>query len=338
MFQSDTHLPHVLPPAAYHDPAQFAAETERLLWPAWHCVGSTADFPRVGSRLPVNLLGLQLNLERTWRGIRVSAIGDRCRRMRDSESASAVRVDTVGSLVFVSLMPAGISLQDYLGPHADHAAGLFSTDWQRCLLARQLIPANWKALVENILESYHLETVHVKTFRAYPPSEACFHEMEPGWSSYTERNESEHSHLKRTADTLGRMLGVQPHPHYRHVIIYPHFVMARMGLFNWAQTIVPIGPRQSLNLWQFFMLRGTRQTPAALAAAFVLRRWARRFFATALDEDGCVLANVQAGLEAADHPRGGLISAREERIFHFQRHVLERTGAVPAHDGMALTG
>jgi hypothetical protein len=43
-------------------------------------------------------------------------------------------------------------------------------------------------------------------------------------------------------------------------------------------------------------------------------------------------------MEAAARPTGGLISAREERIFHFQRHVLERTGAVPAADGMALTG
>jgi choline monooxygenase len=111
-----------------------------------------------------------------------------------------------------------------------------------------------------------------------------------------------------------------------------------MGLFNWAQTIVPVGPGESINLWQFFLLRGNCRTPLARGAAFILRQWARRFFTTALDEDGQVLANVQAGLEAFAHPNGGLISAREERIFHFQRHVLEQTGAVPAAGGMALTG
>ena len=46
MFRSDTHLPHVLPPATYHDESQFATETARLLWPAWHCVASTANFRR----------------------------------------------------------------------------------------------------------------------------------------------------------------------------------------------------------------------------------------------------------------------------------------------------
>jgi len=50
------------------------------------------------------------------------------------------------------------------------------------------------------------------------------------------------------------------------------------------------------------------------------------------------MPGVQAGMAAPAQPSGGLISAREERIFHFQRHVLERTGAVPAAGGMALTG
>jgi len=337
VFQSETHLPHVLPPTAYHDPAQFAAEIEQLHWPAWHCVGSTADMPRVGTNLSVEVLGVRMILERTGAGIRGTVTRSRGGRLHGPGTVPAPRVDTVGSLVFVSLA-GGPSLEEYLGPHADHAASLFSSDWERCLLVPQRVAANWKALVENILESYHLETVHEETFRSYPPGEVCFHELEPGWSSYTERNDSAHSHLKSEAQRMGRLIGVKPHPDYRHVIVYPHFVMARMGLFNWAQTILPIGPRESLNLWQFFLLRGSRRTPVAAGAAFVLRRWARRFFTKALAEDGDVLTGVQAGLEAAAHPRGGLISAREERIFHFQRHVLERTGAVPAAEGMALTG
>jgi hypothetical protein len=39
------------------------------------------------------------------------------------------------------------------------------------------------------------------------------------------------------------------------------------------------------------------------------------------------MPGVQAGMASAAHPSGGLISAREERIFHFQRHVLEQTAA-----------
>jgi choline monooxygenase len=330
MFQSDTHLPHLLKPAAYHDAEQFEAEMRHLMWPAWHCVASTADFPKLGSRRSLDLLGFRLVLERTRDGVGAT-IGRGVNRMSPLVGATpTARVESVGNLFFVSFADNGPSLVEYLSPHAPYTSSLFSSQWQRILYVPQMLATNWKALVENILESYHLETVHTQTFRSFPPADVCFHELEDRWSSYVERNDSKHSHLKDRADTVSRLLGVHPHPEYRHVIIYPHFVMARMGLFNWAQTILPIGPQKTLNLWQFFLLRGTRRTPQAKVAAYFLRRWARRFFATALEEDGAVLAGVQAGLEAAAHPAGGLISAREERIFHFQRYVAEQTGTVSA--------
>jgi hypothetical protein len=36
------------------------------------------------------------------------------------------------------------------------------------------------------------------------------------------------------------------------------------------------------------------------------------------------MPGVQAGMAAEDQPSGGLISAREERIFHFQQFVLQK--------------
>jgi hypothetical protein len=41
-------------------------------------------------------------------------------------------------------------------------------------------------------------------------------------------------------------------------------------------------------------------------------------------EDGVVMPGVQAGMAAKEQPSGGLISAREERIFHFQQFVLQQ--------------
>jgi hypothetical protein len=122
---------------------------------------------------------------------------------------------------------------------------------------------------------------------------------------------------------------VNPHPEYRHIIIYPNCVIGRMGLFNWIQTILPITPVQSMNYWQFFFLRGEKRNPVAWATSELLKNWGRRFFMKALEEDNQVLEGVQAGLQSVSHPKGGLISAREERIFHFQRHAAEQTGVVP---------
>lgn len=331
MFLSDSHLPHLLHPALYSDTTQFNAEIERLFHPTWHCIASTSDFVRERVCHRFDLLGTPLILQRIGDRIVVNRDPRGERLCRPSKAANdSPRIQVVDGLVFVSLSNECRPIEAFLNGNADFVSELFSSDWEPILTVPQLLPANWKTLVENILESYHLETVHRETFKSYPSADACFHEITPTWTSYTERNDSEHSELRGGADHVSRRLGVAPHPHYRHVIIYPHFVMARMGLFSWAQTILPVAPRQTLNFWQFFMLRGKRRSGGAIVTAKILRHWGRRFFKKALAEDAEVLCGVQAGLDSAAHPHGGLISTREERIFHFQRYILDHAGEVPA--------
>ena len=236
------------------------------------------------------------------------------------------RVATAGQLIFVNLSKEAPSLLEWLGPHHDYLADLFSDRWAPCMTVAQDLSGNWKLLVENVLESYHLEAVHRDTFKSYPPAEACRHEIDDRWTTYEECNRSEHSHLRNGADLVSYLLGVQPEPNYRHLLMYPNLATARMGLFNWAQTVIPVAPNRAINLWRIFYLRGKSQAPWARMAARGLRNWGRKFFAVTIREDGDVLPGVQLGLAAPAHPSGGLISTREERIFHFQQYVLEQTG------------
>ncbi len=341
MFQSETHLPHVLPPTAYHEPAQFAAEIEQLHWPAWHCVGTTSAFPAGESPRSLELLGVPLAIERGPGGLIVRLDGStpgRRQRLQALPRPVTIRTERIGQLVFVALSPDARPLAKHLGPERTFLEDLFGPRWAPCLGSFRELPCNWKLLVENVLENYHLEEVHSATFKHYPPPEACAHEMHPGGSSYVEVLPPAHSHLRDDRGRLARLLGVTPEPAYRHVVAYPNFTAGRMGLFNWAHCVLPVAPGRAVNAYWFFQLAATRRGPVAAIAAAGLRRWGRRFFATLLDEDAAVLPGVQLGMESAARPTGGLVSAREERIFHFQRHVLERTGAVPAAEGMALTG
>ena len=43
MFQSDTHLPHILAPVHYSDPGLLEREVQKLMMPAWHCIGNIDD-------------------------------------------------------------------------------------------------------------------------------------------------------------------------------------------------------------------------------------------------------------------------------------------------------
>ena len=325
MFQSDTHLPHVLAPSNYCDPVLLKCEVQKLMLPAWHCVGNTDDLLQGDGVYRFDLFGTRYEIDCAHNRIQIAGTSSQGRCERLSFSG---RVQTVGSLVFVSLSNAGQSLRSFLGSHYDYIKDLFGSQWQRFLVAPQIVKANWKGLVENILESYHLEEVHKNTFRAFPPADVCFHDLHDTWSGYTERNQSEHSHLRGGVATISQLLNVNPHPEYRHIIIYPNCVIARMGLFNWVQTILPITPNKSMSYWQFFFLRGEKKNPVAWATSQLLKKWGQRFFLKALEEDNQVLEGVQAGLQSVSHPKGGLISAREERIFHFQRYAAEQTGAV----------
>jgi phenylpropionate dioxygenase-like ring-hydroxylating dioxygenase large terminal subunit len=238
---------------------------------------------------------------------------------------SRYQVETVGQLVFVSLAAQPESLDQQLGGQRAYLEDLFSDQWQPLLTVAQEVEANWKVLAENVLEGYHLEAVHVNTFRKFAPAEACRHELQDRFTTYTETPLEANAKVRRQADFVARLLGVHAEPEYHHLYCYPNLAASRMTLYNWAETILPVAPGRAINYWQIFQLRGTRRSPAARLAAAMVGRHGRKFFKEAMREDGVVMPGVQAGMAAAKQSSGGLISAREERIFHFQQHVLDRT-------------
>ncbi len=83
---------------------------------------------------------------------------------------TSYRTETVGQLVFVSLASAGPSLAEYLGDEMHRLCqDWFSTDQRHLKEFDSDVEANWKIVVENVLESYHIATVHAKSFTDYPP-------------------------------------------------------------------------------------------------------------------------------------------------------------------------
>lgn len=244
------------------------------------------------------------------------------------------RVETIGQLVFVTLAAEPTPLIEQLDGQRDYLDDLFSDRWAPLMTVAQEVDANWKVLVENVLEGYHLESVHVNTFKHSAPAESCTHKMGKRFSSYTEVPLERNAKARRQAELAARLLRVQPEADYHHVFCCPNFAASQMTLFNWAQSVLPIGPGRAVNYWQIFYLRGHSKSIMARMAAARLRRYGRAFFAETIREDGLVMPGVQRGMTAPEHPTGGLISAREERILHFQKYVLEMTGASGAEDSV----
>ena len=233
-------------------------------------------------------------------------------------------VELVGQLVFVSLATKPTSLDEQLGGQRSYLEDLFSDRWAPLLTVAQEVDANWKVLAENVLEGYHLEEVHKNTFKKFAPAKACHHELFERVTTYTEESLEENRRIQQQADFFARLMDVKAEHEYHHIFCYPNLAASRMTLFNWVQTILPVAPGKSVNYWQIFQLRGHSRTPWARFAAAIIGRHGRKFFKEAMREDGVVMPGVQDGMAAEDQPSGGLISAREERIFHFQQFVLQK--------------
>lgn len=240
------------------------------------------------------------------------------------------RTETVGQLVFVSLAEDGPSLREFLGDHFHQLCQeWFDADRRPTGTFDHWIDCNWKVVIENVLESYHIATVHPRTLCNYPDAESCRHRF------HEDGDECVMSYRQSTMRTfqewaISRLAGVEPAYSWQHLIRYPSLVIANSCLVSYVQCVIPTGAGRCLNLVRAFHFPGRRRFLRRRLADLLLRVGGRRFVGQILREDASIYPQVQAGASASELPGEGLISAREERIFAFQDYVLKHASTEPS--------
>lgn len=370
MFSSNSHMPQVLDASAYYSREQYEREVERLMLPAWHVACTQGELADDGDYLTRDVLGRPVIFWRTGGEVRAflnvcahrsCKLTDDChgnfprlqcqyhgweydergntRRIPDAKSfrpmepgivgLRSFRTETVGQLIFFTMNDDAPPLAEYLGPGYALCRELFDDTWKCTGPSDRQIDCNWKCYIENTVESYHVETVHPTTLKQMPSEETCTHEFDDRWSLLrTSGKEGRLDYMDRIAH---RVLGVDRDPDYWNMLIYPNLVMGKMSLFGWIDETLPLGPNRMQVFARGFTRIG-RPGPLPAVMRFLVRRWGRRFFTKLVAEDAAVLKSVQLGLESPEQPPGGLISTREERVFHFQNYIQRTTGdAAPSH-------
>ena len=71
--------------------------------------------------------------------------------------------DTFAGFIWVNMDPDCVSLKEYLGPIWDDWERYEIHKWKRYVALTAKVPCNWKAILDNFNESYHLPTVHRQT-------------------------------------------------------------------------------------------------------------------------------------------------------------------------------
>ncbi len=237
-----------------------------------------------------------------------------------------VHVATCGQLVYVSLSDDPPPLSDYLGRGFEFGAELFAEARHRTLSLDLEVEANWKLVIENALESYHVETVHAKTFQKIPAAEACDHAFDDGWSSFITVEPPKAGRLERWFDRrMHKRLGWELTDEYKHFIFYPNNLFGTSRSFSWAMVVLPLAPNRCRLLLRAYCRPVRKRNPLAQLMFRIVVHGAARFGKAVILEDVAILPSVQRGLESAIHPSRGLISIREERVYHFQQYIQRAT-------------
>lgn len=231
------------------------------------------------------------------------------------------RLETCGELLFINLTDEGPSLREFLGEMYTTYQEWFSPDMHTAIVLNRPIQANWKCLVENALESYHTTEVHPKTFGESPSEEDCEHKLDD-WGSSLRVDFSQEQSFRASLDKFGHWLvGRDRTPEYQHVAHYPNVMIAHLSLYRWVECVVPVSPNSSISITRLMCHVGQKGKLRRLWNRYLISRWANDFLCQVGDEDAQVMTQVQHGLSSVDQPLGGLISTREERVYHFQNYI-----------------
>ncbi len=83
--------------------------------------------------------------------------GNPCGKLR----LQPVACETFAGFVWINMDPKCAPLKDYLGPIWDEWQARNIDTWQRTMANSMWLPCNWKVVLDNFNESYHVPTVHM---------------------------------------------------------------------------------------------------------------------------------------------------------------------------------
>lgn len=151
---------------------------------------------------------------------------------------------------------------------------------------------NWKLLVENVIEAYHISFVHTKTF--VPAGVTSRPHDEVGAGNYTLWQFS-HPEMDKLSQLVRRLPGAKLQ--YLHGFVFPNLFLATTNnLVGYIGQVLPLSEDKSLLRWQMFALPALQQLPVTVR---------EKICADAVDmnrrillEDKVILEDCQRGMAA----------------------------------------
>lgn len=227
-------------------------------------------------------------------------------------------VEFCGELVFINMdADSKESLQEYLGTFFEDIEKMSLCFGELIDVNEMIIDANWKILVENTLESYHVNLIHEETFKRLGAGGLDFeyNKYHSAWNATLLLNENEGKQKRVHQPYQNRDYKIDG---YKHLVVFPNILISTTyGVsFNVSQ-ILPIDENKSL-FRSFVFITKKEEMDKNEAIEMMYKNSLIQFNRKVFDEDKVICEKVQIGVKNSHYQ--GELSDEEGRVCEFQKN------------------
>ena len=237
-------------------------------------------------------------------------------------SLAAWRVEICGKLVFVCRDPQAPDLRAYLGGSYALIHEMTSACGAQIDENVMVIRANWKVLVENTLESYHVHFIHPNTFSRLNTADGIFEWQAPHSTWRTTLGGKFLSRLEKLMGVFeSRPLKIEG---YCHQLIFPNLTVAStQGTSFSVQFFEPVDADTTRFTSVVFQTALARELPdSSKSTVDALNESVKAFNRAVFSEDKEICEQVQQGARVTN--QAGVLSDEELRVYDFQKQYASR--------------
>lgn len=242
-----------------------------------------------------------------------------------------LELECVGKFIFVRLQHGGAALQDFLGDAWAFLSVLSAGLDRRLDDLETVFDANWKIVVENAVESYHVPVVHSGTFSSssqFSTRDEDVSDQQFDVAGHSQRVALADPDWLRRWKSFAQSLGRWPFEfdRYTHQSVFPNFtVTSSMGYVLHVQRFVPDGVGKTRLNSRIYSVHCEGLSEEGSGVMQTIHEEAIKFVRRVIDEDRRACALVHEGSRFASR-RAILGHDVEKRVRHFQNAYLKALG------------